>query len=145
MGKSENLEAPDLSMESSTRVMEIPWSLAALTKNVRKHPASKSEAVMETMETLTLGEDDVTQPVFTTKTFKPTQAPIWEASREPSFQTALPSLTVNETVSSIDVPHPETQPEKPPESIESFEESSFLFSATSSPSLYSFELSSKKN
>ncbi|XP_072825231.1 glycerophosphodiester phosphodiesterase domain-containing protein 4-like isoform X2 [Vicugna pacos] len=144
-GKSENLEAPDLSMESSTRVMEIPWSLAALTKNVRKHPASKSEPVMETMETLMLGEDDVTQPVFTTKTFKPTQAPIWEASREPSFQTALPSLMVNETISSIDVPHPETQPEKPPESIESFEESSFLFSATSSPSLYSFELSSKKN
>ncbi|XP_023987366.1 glycerophosphodiester phosphodiesterase domain-containing protein 4 [Physeter macrocephalus] len=159
-GKSENQEPSHISIDPPTRVMEIPWIQAALyptlTKSVRKHPnsscfsivpmkkASKPEQVSKTIKTPMPGKDDVRQLVPTMKAFEPTQAPIWESTRETPLQTSLSAIETNETISSVDIPHPEKQIEKPP-SIESSEESSFMFSTTSSLSFFSLGLSSKKD
>ncbi|XP_057605427.1 glycerophosphodiester phosphodiesterase domain-containing protein 4-like [Hippopotamus amphibius kiboko] len=159
-GKGENQEPSHISIDPPTRVMEIPWTQAALhpalTKSVRKHPdsshfsvvpmkkASKPEQVSKTIKTSMPGKDDIRQLVSTMKASEPTQAPIWEPTREAPFQTSLSAVEANETISSIYIPHPEKKTENFP-SIESSEESSFMFSTTSSPSFSSLELSSKKN
>ncbi|XP_059786716.1 glycerophosphodiester phosphodiesterase domain-containing protein 4 isoform X2 [Balaenoptera ricei] len=159
-GKSENQEPSHISIDPPARVMEIPWIQATLyptlTKSVRKHPdpscfsvvpmkkASKPEQVSKTIKTPMPGKDDVRQLVPTMKAFEPTQAPIWESTRETPLQTSLSAIEADETISCVDIPHPEKQIEKPP-SIESSEESSFMFSTTSSLSFSSLRLSSKKD
>lgn len=76
----------------------------------------------------------------TEKAFEHTQGPTWEANREATFQTAM-----SEGISSIEVPHPETQC-KGMSTIESPQESFFkMVFTTSSMSLPSFGLSSKRN
>ncbi|XP_036717183.1 glycerophosphodiester phosphodiesterase domain-containing protein 4 [Balaenoptera musculus] len=159
-GKSENQEPSHISIDPPARVMEIPWIQATLyptlTKSVRKHPdpscfsvvpmkkASKPEQVSKTIKTPMPGKDDVRQLVPTMKAFEPTQAPIWESTRETPLQTSLSAIEADETISCVDIPHPQKQIEKPP-SIESSEESSFMFSTTSSLSFSSLRLSSKKD
>nr|XP_045748648.1 glycerophosphodiester phosphodiesterase domain-containing protein 4 [Mirounga angustirostris] len=149
-------ESSNLSIKPPFRVMESPWTLAALypalTKSTKKHPcsrhllvvpkkkASEPEQVKEAIKPLMPHEDAVRQLASTKKSFEP----MWDAAREDTFQTALPSLKMNKpTVSSIEISQSETEPENTPNSKSSQESSLIMFSTTSS--VFSSELLSKKN
>ncbi|XP_023501430.1 glycerophosphodiester phosphodiesterase domain-containing protein 4 isoform X2 [Equus caballus] len=100
------------------RVKESPWTLEALTpaltRSTRKHPGPQQfSAVPEEKASKPLKpvKDDVTQPVPTQEDFELAQEP----TREATHKTALPDLKANEpTISSAEVPHPETQPDYTP-------------------------------
>ncbi|XP_045021738.1 glycerophosphodiester phosphodiesterase domain-containing protein 4 isoform X4 [Bubalus bubalis] len=148
-GKSKNQGPSCISIDPVSRVMEIPWTHAALspalTKNVRKYPgfnrvsvvpmkkASKPEPVSKTIKTPVTGEDDIRQLVPTLKASESIQAPVRESAREATFQSS--AMKANGTFSSIDVSHPQKQTERPP-STKSSEESLPVFT-TSSPSSFS--------
>ncbi|XP_027971577.1 glycerophosphodiester phosphodiesterase domain-containing protein 4 [Eumetopias jubatus] len=149
-------ESSNLSIKPPFRVMESPWTLAALypalTKSTKKHPhsrhflvvpkkkASEPEQVKEAIKPLMPHEDAVRQLASTKKSFET----MWDAAREDTFQTALPSLKMNKpTVSSVEISQSETEPENTPNSKSSQESSLTMFSITSS--IFSSELLSKKN
>uniref|UniRef100_G1LG46 Glycerophosphodiester phosphodiesterase domain containing 4 n=1 Tax=Ailuropoda melanoleuca TaxID=9646 RepID=G1LG46_AILME len=107
-------ESSNLSIKPPFRVMESPWTLAALypalTKNTKKYPgsrrllvvpkktASEPEQVKGTIKPLMPHEDAVRQLASTKKSFES----MWDAARKDTFQTALPSLNMNKpTISSI--------------------------------------------
>nr|XP_044609443.1 glycerophosphodiester phosphodiesterase domain-containing protein 4 isoform X8 [Equus asinus] len=100
------------------RVKESPWTLEALTpaltRSTRKHRGPQQfSAVPEEKASKPLKpvKDDVTQPVPTQEDFELAQEP----TREATHKTALPDLKANEpTISSAEVPHPETQPDYTP-------------------------------
>ncbi|XP_040487255.1 glycerophosphodiester phosphodiesterase domain-containing protein 4 [Ursus maritimus] len=148
-------ESSNLSIKPPFRVMESPWTLAALypalTKNTKKHPgsrrllvvpkkASEPEQVKGTIKPLMPHEDAVRQLASTKKSFEP----MWNAARNDTFQTALPSLNMNKpTISSVEISQSETESENTPNSKSSQESSLIMFSATTS--MFSSELLSKKN
>uniref|UniRef100_A0A452QNQ5 Glycerophosphodiester phosphodiesterase domain containing 4 n=1 Tax=Ursus americanus TaxID=9643 RepID=A0A452QNQ5_URSAM len=131
-------ESSNLSIKPPFRVMESPWTLAALypalTKNTKKHPgsrrllvvpkkASEPEQVKGTIKPLMPHEDAVRQLASTKKSFEP----MWNAARKDTFQTALPSLNMNKpTISSVEISQSETESENTPNIFYPF------------PSLFSF-------
>ncbi|XP_058401525.1 glycerophosphodiester phosphodiesterase domain-containing protein 4 isoform X1 [Diceros bicornis minor] len=125
-GRSKNAGASVISREPPPRVRESPWTLGALspalTKSLRRNPGPQQFSAVpeeEASKPLTPAIDDVRQPVPTQKDSEPIQEPTRDATREATLETALPDLQGNEpTISSIEVPHSETQPKKTP-SVES--------------------------
>uniref|UniRef100_A0A8C0JHY6 Glycerophosphodiester phosphodiesterase domain containing 4 n=1 Tax=Canis lupus dingo TaxID=286419 RepID=A0A8C0JHY6_CANLU len=89
----------NVSTKAPFRVMESPWTLAALyptlTKNTKKHPgtrhflvvpkkkASEPEQAKKTIKPLMPQKDAVRQLASTEKSFEPT----WDATRKATFQT----------------------------------------------------------
>ncbi|XP_040345384.1 glycerophosphodiester phosphodiesterase domain-containing protein 4 isoform X4 [Herpailurus yagouaroundi] len=149
-------DSTNLPIKPSFRVLGNPWALSAfypaLTKSTKKQPgschflvvpkkkSSEPEQVKETIKPLRPSKDDVRQPSPTKKTFEPT----WDAPREATLETALPSLKVNKpTISSLEIAQSETEPEKT-STFESSQQYSFLVFSTIS-SMFSYELTSKKN
>ncbi|XP_019305459.2 glycerophosphodiester phosphodiesterase domain-containing protein 4 isoform X4 [Panthera pardus] len=149
-------DSTNLPNKPSFRVLGNPWALSAfypaLTKSTKKQPgschflvvpkkkSSEPEQVKETIKPLMPSKDDVRQPSPTEKTFEPT----WDAPREATLETALPSLKVNKpTISSLEIAQSKTESEKT-STFESSQQYSFsVFSAISS--MFSYELTSKKN
>ncbi|GAB5577367.1 glycerophosphodiester phosphodiesterase domain-containing protein 4 isoform X7 [Prionailurus iriomotensis] len=100
-------DSTNLPIKPSFRVLGNPWALSAfypaLTKSTKKQPgschflvvpkkkSSEPEQVKETIKPLRPSKDDVRQPSPTKKTFEPT----WDAPREATLETALPSLKKN--------------------------------------------------
>ncbi|XP_026895411.1 glycerophosphodiester phosphodiesterase domain-containing protein 4 isoform X4 [Acinonyx jubatus] len=149
-------DSTNLPIKPSFRVLGNPWALSAfypaLTKSTKKQPgschflvvpkkkSSEPEQVKETIKPLRPSKDDVRQPSPTKKTFEPT----WDAPREATLETALPSLKVNKpTISSLEIAQSETEPEKT-STFESSQQYSFSVFSTIS-SMFSYELTSKKN
>ncbi|XP_019665316.2 glycerophosphodiester phosphodiesterase domain-containing protein 4 [Ailuropoda melanoleuca] len=149
-------ESSNLSIKPPFRVMESPWTLAALypalTKNTKKYPgsrrllvvpkktASEPEQVKGTIKPLMPHEDAVRQLASTKKSFES----MWDAARKDTFQTALPSLNMNKpTISSVEISQSATESENTPNSKSSQESSLIMFSTTTS--MFSSELLSKKN
>ena len=149
-------DSTNLPIKPSFRVLGNPWALSAfyptLTKSTKKQPgscqflvvpkkkSSEPEQVKETIKPLRPSKDDVRQPSPTEKTFEPT----WDAPREATLETALPSLKVNKpTISSLEIAQSETESEKT-STFESSQQYSFSVFSTIS-SMFSYELTSKKN
>ncbi|XP_043436085.1 glycerophosphodiester phosphodiesterase domain-containing protein 4 isoform X3 [Prionailurus bengalensis] len=149
-------DSTNLPIKPSFRVLGNPWALSAfypaLTKSTKKQPgschflvvpkkkSSEPEQVKETVKPLRPSKDDVRQPSPTKKTFEPT----WDAPREATLETALPSLKVNKpTISSLEIAQSETESEKT-STFESSQQYSFSVFSTIS-SMFSYELTSKKN
>ncbi|XP_045339842.1 glycerophosphodiester phosphodiesterase domain-containing protein 4 isoform X4 [Leopardus geoffroyi] len=149
-------DSTNLPIKPSFRVLGNPWALSAfypaLTKSTKKQsgschflvvPKKKSsepEQVKETIKPLMPSKDDVRQPSPTEKTFEPT----WDALREATLETALPSLKVNKpTISSLEIAQSKTESEKT-STFESSQQYSFSVFSTIS-SMFSYELTSKKN
>uniref|UniRef100_A0A2K6GLL4 Glycerophosphodiester phosphodiesterase domain containing 4 n=1 Tax=Propithecus coquereli TaxID=379532 RepID=A0A2K6GLL4_PROCO len=114
-----NSTTSHLSMKAPARVVESPWTLAALkpalNKSTDKYPdashfcvASKKPAPFKnTVAPLKPSKHDI-QPPAPTKVFEFTQAPSWEATNDATLQATLPALKVDKpTVPSVKAPHPE--------------------------------------
>ncbi|XP_047734414.1 glycerophosphodiester phosphodiesterase domain-containing protein 4 isoform X1 [Prionailurus viverrinus] len=149
-------DSTNLPIKPSFRVLGNPWALSAfypaLTKSTKKQPgschflvvpkkkSSEPEQVKETIKPLRPSKDDVRQPSPTKKTFEPT----WDAPREATLETALPSLKVNKPIiSSLEIAQSETESENT-STFESSQQYSFSVFSTIS-SMFSYELTSKKN
>lgn len=140
-------------MEPPSRVLEIPWTLKslypALPNSIRNHPGPcqilvvPKKPVKKTTKPLMPVKDDVRQ-VTPSKAFESIHAPTSGATREATLHTALPALKANEpTVSSIEMPPPETQ-HKRMSTVESSKESIFKMVPTTT-NMSSYNLFSKKN
>ncbi|XP_032974827.1 glycerophosphodiester phosphodiesterase domain-containing protein 4 [Rhinolophus ferrumequinum] len=153
-------EASNLPIEHPSRSLERPWTLKplypALPNRIRKHPGPRQflvapeetdrnpEPVKETTKPEMPAKGNVRQ-LIPSEDFEPIQTPTWEATREATLQTVLLASKANEpTISSLEVPHPETQHRRMPTAESSQQSSLTMVSSTSYISLPSFTLSSEK-
>ncbi|XP_045412894.1 glycerophosphodiester phosphodiesterase domain-containing protein 4 [Lemur catta] len=124
--QSEHQGTSHLSVKAPPRVVESPWTLAALNpalnKSTDKYPdafhfgvASKKPApVKNTVAPLKPAKHD-SQPPAPTKVFEFTRAPSWQDTNNATLQATLPALKVDKpTLPSVEAPHPETDPEETP-------------------------------
>ncbi|XP_024110930.2 glycerophosphodiester phosphodiesterase domain-containing protein 4 isoform X1 [Pongo pygmaeus] len=114
----ENEEDLHIAMKPPARVVEGPWTLAALhpalPKSGKQHqghfnvaaPSKKPLPIKNAVTPLKPGKHEIQSPMPTT-IFELTQAPTRQATSEATFQTTLPTLKVDKpTMPSIEVPYP---------------------------------------
>uniref|UniRef100_A0A2R9B102 Glycerophosphodiester phosphodiesterase domain containing 4 n=1 Tax=Pan paniscus TaxID=9597 RepID=A0A2R9B102_PANPA len=107
-----------IAMKPPVRVVESPWTLAALypalPKSGKEHqghfnfaaPSKKLLPIKNAVTPLKPGKHEI-QPPMPTTVFELTQAPTRQATSEATFQTTLPTLKVDKpTMPSIEVPYP---------------------------------------
>uniref|UniRef100_G3QYI9 Glycerophosphodiester phosphodiesterase domain containing 4 n=1 Tax=Gorilla gorilla gorilla TaxID=9595 RepID=G3QYI9_GORGO len=107
-----------IAMKPPARVVESPWTLAALypalPKSGKEHqghfnfaaPSKKLLPIKNAVTPLKPGKHEI-QPPMPTTVFELTQAPTRQATSEATFQTTLPTLKVDKpTMPSIEVPYP---------------------------------------
>uniref|UniRef100_A0A8I5TLN5 Glycerophosphodiester phosphodiesterase domain containing 4 n=1 Tax=Pongo abelii TaxID=9601 RepID=A0A8I5TLN5_PONAB len=113
----ENEEDLHIAMKPPARVVEGPWTLAALhpalPKSGKQHqghfnvaaPSKKPLPIKNAVTPLKPGKHEIQSPMPTT-IFELTQAPTRQATSEATFQTTLPTLKVDKpTMPSIEVPY----------------------------------------
>ncbi|XP_017749073.1 PREDICTED: glycerophosphodiester phosphodiesterase domain-containing protein 4 isoform X2 [Rhinopithecus bieti] len=116
--RRENEEDLHIAMKPPARVVESPWTLAALypalSKSGKEHqgrfnfaaPSKKLLPIKNAVTPLKPSKHDI-QPPMPTTVFELTQAPSRQATSKATFQTPLPTLKVDKpTMPSIEVPYP---------------------------------------
>nr|XP_012600442.1 glycerophosphodiester phosphodiesterase domain-containing protein 4 isoform X5 [Microcebus murinus] len=144
---SEHQRTSHSSMKAPARVVENPWTLAALNPALNKSTDKHSDAFHFSVASKKPApvKNTVAPPMPAKHDFQP-RASRGEATNDTALQTTLPALEVDTpTVPSVKAPHPETRgPQEPPMDDSSQETYVTIYSTTSDASS-SYGLSSKKH